>query len=130
MFYKNLLMAASVMLMLISHADDVDAHHSFSAQYDGDKPATLQGMVTKVEWRNPHVYFYLDVVNEDGTVTPWAFELANIAAMRGRGWSANTLQPGDMLEVFGFLARDGSPLLNATDVKNLDSGEELLTSSR
>jgi hypothetical protein len=102
------------------------AHHSFPAQYDINKPATLKGMVTKVDWRNPHVYFFMDVKNPDGTITEWSFELANVSAMRGRGWDKNTLTEGDMLEVSGSLARDGSPLLNATGVKRAD-GEELLS---
>lgn len=103
------------------------AHHSFPAQYDANKPATLKGMVTKVDWRNPHVYFFMDVTNPDGTITEWSFELANVAAMRDRGWDKDTLQAGDLLEVSGSLARDGSPLLNATEITR-DGGEKLLSS--
>lgn len=103
------------------------AHHSFPAQYDINQPGTVTGMVTKVDWRNPHVYFFMDVTNADGSVTEWSFELANVSAMRGRGWSRETLQAGDLLEVSGSRARDGSPLLNATDIKR-DNGEALLTS--
>ena len=69
----------------------------------------------------------MDVTNADGSITEWSFELANVSAMRGRGWEKDTLQPGDLLEVSGSLARDGSPLLNATEIKRKD-GEELLSS--
>src|SRR5688572_29083791 len=115
----------AVFLLSLSSAGLVYAHHSFPAQYDINQPATVKGMVTKVDWRNPHVYFFMDVTNEDGTTTEWSFELANVSAMRGRGWDKETLQAGDMLEVSGSRARDGSSLLNATAVKRAD-GEELL----
>jgi|APGre2960657505_1045072.scaffolds.fasta_scaffold290222_1 hypothetical protein len=104
----------------------VYAHHSFPAQFDINKPETVTGVVTKLEWRNPHVYFYMDVYDAQGKVQEWSFELSNVSAMRGRGWSKDTLQAGDMLEVGGSRARDDSPLLNATAVKRSDSGEELL----
>jgi hypothetical protein len=119
----------ALLLLSLSCAGFVQAHHSFPAQYDINKPATLKGMVTKVDWRNPHVYFFMDVTNADGTTTEWSFELANVSAMRGRGWDKETLQAGDMLEVSGSLARDGSSLLNATAVKRAD-GEELLAAGR
>ena len=84
------------LLMAFITAEVVQAHHSFPAQYDIDKPATMSGMVTKVDWRNPHVYFFMDVTNADGSITEWSFELANVSAMRGRGWEKDTLQPGDL----------------------------------
>lgn len=119
----------AIFLLSLSSAGFVQAHHSFPAQYDINQPATVKGMVTKVDWRNPHVYFFMDVTNEDGTTAEWSFELANVSAMRGRGWDKETLQVGDMLEVSGSRARDGSSLLNATGVKRAD-GEELLAAGR
>ena len=111
--------------LILANAGAVQAHHSFPAQYDINQPATVKGMVTKVDWRNPHVYFFMDVKNDDGTTSEWSFELANVSAMRDRGWDKETLQAGDMLEVSGSRARDGSSLLNATGVKRVD-GEQLL----
>jgi Family of unknown function (DUF6152) len=105
------------------------AHHSFPAQYDANRSETVEGIVTNVAWRNPHVYFYMDVFDEKGAVSEWSFELSNISAMRGRGWSSDTLQVGDRLEVTGFRARDNSLLLNARAVKRLDDGETLLSGS-
>jgi hypothetical protein len=119
---QSLLLGAALMLSGAAYA-----HHSFPAQYDINKPGTVTGMVTKVDWRNPHVYFFMDVKNPDGSITGWSFELANVSAMRSQGWSKETLHAGDLLEVSGSLARDGSPLLNATAVKRVD-GEQLLSS--
>jgi hypothetical protein len=129
MNHRNYPGITAVFLLSLASASLVQAHHSFPAQYDINKPATVQGMVTKVDWRNPHVYFFMDVTNEDGTTSEWSFELANVSAMRGRGWDKETLQAGDMLEVSGSRARDGSSLLNATAVKRAD-GEELLAAGR
>ena len=121
--FRNIIVAV---LCTIPVAALVQAHHSFPAQYDIDRPATIEGLVTKFEWRNPHVYFFMDVFDEEGNVEEWSFELSNISAMRNRGWSSETLQVGDLLTVSGSLARDNSPLLNATEVKRTDSGETLL----
>ena len=104
----------------------LQAHHSFSAQYDSERSETVEGIVTNVAWRNPHVYFYMDVFDAEGDVTEWSFELSNISAMRNQGWSRGTVNVGDRLEVTGFRARDDSHLLNARAVKRLDDGKTLL----
>ena len=129
MNHHNTPVFTAAFLLSLTSAELVQAHHSFPAQYDINQPGTVKGMVTKVDWRNPHVYFFMDVTNEDGTTSEWSFELANVSAMRGRGWDKETLQAGDMLEVSGSRARDGSPLLNATAIKRAD-GEELLGAGR
>jgi len=126
MFNVRLYKLAAVLLGCCLGAGWVQAHHSFPAQYDIEQPHTVEGVVTKVEWRNPHVYFYMDVYDDQNKVTEWSFELSNISAMRNQGWSSSTIAAGDLLEVFGSLARDGSPLLNATAVKRSDTGEKLL----
>lgn len=117
---------AGLLFLALCAAGVAQAHHSFPAQFDINRPATISGMVTNVQWRNPHVYFYMDVYDEEGNVEEWSFELSNVSAMRGRGWSSDTLKVGDLLEVSGSLARDNSPLLNATAVKRSDTGEVLL----
>ena len=116
----------SVLVFTLFTAALAQAHHSFPAQYDIERQATVEGLVTKVEWRNPHVYFFMDVFDDDGNVEEWSFELSNISAMRNRGWSSDTLHIGDLLTVSGSLARDNSPLMNATDIKRTDTDEELL----
>lgn len=101
------------------------AHHSFSAQYDAKQPVTVQGYVTKVEWNNPHTYFYLDVEDENRAISSWAFEMGAPVVLQRMGWTPRSLEPGDEVEVEGYLARDGSPLVNASSVLVLATGERL-----
>jgi hypothetical protein len=102
------------------------AHHSFRSQYDPDQPLTLSGWVTKIEWMNPHVYFYVDVVNEDtGDIENWAFEMGPPHLLQNRGWKRNTMQIGDEVEVHGTRARDGSRTANARRVTMKSTGEVL-----
>lgn len=122
---KSFGLAVSAGFLLLS-GGLLHAHHSFSAQYDSERSETVEGIVTNVVWRNPHVYFYMDVFDAKGEVSEWSFELSNISAMRNRGWSRDTLQVGDRLEVTGFRARDDSLLLNARAIKRVDDGSVLL----
>src|SRR5499425_1741790 len=83
------------------------AHHSFGAEYDVNKPITLTGVITKVEWSNPHSHFYLDVTDAKGNVVNWKFEGYNPAVLQRIGWKKDTtLKPGDKITVFGWQARD------------------------
>lgn len=92
-------------------------HHSFSAEYDATKPVQMTGTITKVEWMNPHVYFYMDVVNEaNGKVVNWACEMGSPNALQRQGWTRNTLQLGMKVSFEGTLAKDGSPKTNARNV--------------
>ena len=91
------------------------AHHSFAAEYDSAKPVTLKGAVTKVEWTNPHARFYVDVT-EGGKTTNWEFELGSPNGLMRRGWTRNSLKPGDTISVEGYMAKDGSKLANARNV--------------
>ena len=92
------------------------AHHSFAAEYDADKPVELKGVVTKVEWMNPHARFYVDVKDEKGQVTNWNLELASPNVLVRNGWKRTSLQVGDRVTVNGSLAKDGSTMANAKDV--------------
>jgi len=89
------------------------AHHSFAAEYDAKKPITLTGAVTKVEWTNPHVRFYLDVKDAAGAVTGWELSMGAVNGLLRRGWTRSMLEPGDTVSVDGYLARDGSRFANA-----------------
>ena len=91
----------------------VIAHHSFAAEYDANKRVTLMGTITKVEWTNPHVRFYLDVKDERGTVANWELEMGSATGLMRRGWAKTLLKTGDTVTVNGYLARDGSRLANA-----------------
>lgn len=90
----------------------VIAHHSFAAEYDRDKPVTIQGTVTKIEWMNPHVYFYMDVKEPSGTIAHWAVEGGAPTSLYRAGWRKDSLKIGDVVTVHGYLARDGSKLAN------------------
>src|SRR5580698_361055 len=100
------------------------AHHSFSAEYDSKKPVTLKGTVTKVDWMNPHVYFYLDV-ETDGKIVNWGLEMGPPNGLERSGWSRNTMQVGDEVVVEGTLAKDGSSQANVRSVTMADTGKKL-----
>jgi len=89
------------------------AHHSFAAEYDGQRPVTMTGTVTKVEWTNPHVRFFMDVTDAAGSVTAWEFTMGAVNGLLRRGWTTTVLSAGDVVTVNGYLARDGSHLANA-----------------
>ena len=88
-------------------------HHSFSAQFDASKAIRLTGVLTKVEWGNPHIYFYLDVKDEDGKAINWTFEGGSPTALSRRGFKRNDIKLGDTIIVDGYRARDGSRLVDA-----------------
>jgi Family of unknown function (DUF6152) len=96
------------------------AHHAFVAQYDASKSTTLRGVVTKVEWTNPHARFYVDVKDTTGKVTNWNLELASPNALRRLGWTRNILKPGDQVSVFVAPAKDGAKMANARTVTLAD----------
>lgn len=104
------------------------AHHSFAAEYDAAKPITMTGTVTKVEWMNPHARFYIDVKDDSGKVTNWELELGSPNGLMRRGWTRNSMKPGDTITVQGSLAKDGSNLANARTVK-LTDGRQLFAGS-
>jgi hypothetical protein len=94
----------------------VTAHHSFEAEYDRNKPITLEGKVTKVEWQNPHVYFYVDAPNERGVVANWAVEIGAPNGLFRSGWRRDSLKPGDEVTVEGFRAKNGTEHINGRSV--------------
>jgi Family of unknown function (DUF6152) len=98
----------------------VEAHHSFAAQYDANKPVTLKGTVTKVEWTNPHARFYIDVTDADGKVVNWNLEIASPNYLKRAGWSSTSLKQGDEVTVEGSLARSGANMANASTVTFAD----------
>lgn len=106
-------------------ADPLLAHHSFSAEY-GNEPANLKGAVTKIEWQNPHVFFYIDVRDEQtGKVTNWALEMGAPAVIQRRGWTRNSMKIGDIVLVEGTKAKNGKPLANARSVVLEKTGQKL-----
>jgi hypothetical protein len=104
------------------------AHHSFAAEFDANAPVEISGYVTKVEWTNPHVFFFVDVETEDGEFQNWAIELASPNGLMRRGWTRNSMQIGDVVTVTGTRARDGSYKANARAVA-LANGQRLFAGS-
>lgn len=102
---------------LVALAAPVFAHHSFAAEFDVAKPVTLTGVVTKVEWMNPHTYFYVDVKDSaSGKVTNWACEMGSPNGLTRQGWTRNTLKVGMIVALEGTRAKDGSTRANARNV--------------
>jgi Family of unknown function (DUF6152) len=96
--------AVALSLLLSS---TLDAHHSFSAQYDSSKPVEMRGTVTKVEWTNPHARVYIDVRDDKGQTANWNFEMASPNILVRNGWKQSTVKIGDQITVSGYLARRG-----------------------
>ena len=112
--------------LVLALAAPVWAHHSFSSEYDSNKPVNVKGAVTKIEWLNPHVYFYIDVRDEQtGQVVNWAFEMGAPAVIQRNGWTRNTMKIGDMVIVTGSLAKSGKPHGNARTVTLAATGQRL-----
>jgi hypothetical protein len=103
-------------LALVSAAAPVLAHHSFAAQYDSNKPITFTGTITKMQWQNPHIYFYVDVKDASGKVTNYAVEGGPPNTLYRSGWRKDSLKIGESVTVDGSKARDGSNLVNARSV--------------
>lgn len=101
------------------------AHRAVSLQLDGAEPVTVQGWVTSVEWTQPHTYFNMDVVGDDGELSRWAFEMGSAEDLQALGWTRRSLHVGDEVEVDGFLVRGESPLVNVASVRLLGTGEQL-----
>ena len=115
----------TIVLATVAAAVPMLAHHSFAAEYDSKKPVTLKGTVTKVDWRNPHVYFFIDVMDEAGKPAQWALEMGPPAGLQRAGWTKNTMKVGDDVVVEATRAKDGSNLANARSVTMASTGEKL-----
>ena len=105
------------------------AHHSFAAEFDEKKPINLKGVVTKIEWANPHTYFYVDVADGSGKVANWGIEIGSPNALTRLGWTRNTLKVGDTVTVEGSQAKDGALIGNGQVVILAATGKRLFAGS-
>ena len=119
---------ATILVLLVTTGPALLAHHSFSAEYDSTQPVKLTGTVTKVEWTNPHIWFFVDVKDDQGRVTNWAFSGGPPGVLQRRGISKSALKTGDVIVVEGFRARDGSNNASGGKVTFAD-GRSVFTAS-
>ena len=111
--------------LILSAASTVSAHHSFAAEYDINKKVTMTGVISKIEWTNPHTYYYLDVTDADGKVSTWALEGFPPSSLTRIGWKRDTIKVGDKVTVVAFLSHNGSLRANGREY-TLANGKKML----
>src|SRR5437667_4918674 len=118
---------ASLILIsgLLLAALPASAHHAFATEFDAQKAVKLKGIVTKIDWANPHVWFYINVKTENGTIENWGFEMGGPNSLRNSGWTKETMKIGDEVIVEGSLAKNGSRNVNAKSVMMASTGKKL-----
>jgi hypothetical protein len=114
---RFMMVAGLVVAVVVTIAQPVSTHHSFAAEFDANKPVSLKGAVTKLEWANPHIWVYLDVKDEKGVAVAWQCEGGPPNTLTRNGWGPNSLKTGDQVQIEGVLAKDGSKTCNARMVK-------------
>jgi hypothetical protein len=128
MKYAGFFCCAAVLALSAAASLPLAAHHSFAAEFDATKPITLTGTVTKVEWTNPHAFFYIDAKDEKtNEVANWAAEMNSPNSLMRMGWTRDSMKVDDVVTVQGSLAKDGSKLLNVRSVVVAKTGQRLFS---
>jgi hypothetical protein len=126
---KSLVCILSAGFGLLAASTASRAHHAFSAEFDAAKPLAMTGTVTRVEWQNPHTWFYIDVEDGRGGVASWGMEMASPNLLMRNGWTRSSLKIGDVVTVEGFHAKNGSNNANARVVTLTATGSRLFAGS-
>lgn len=116
----KIVLGLTVITAMLAARIPLMAHHSFAAEFDSNKQIKVTGTVTKIDWTNPHVWFYLDVKDESGKITNWGFEMGPPHLLQTSGWTRTTMKLGDTVTVQGSLAKNGSNRANARSVTTPD----------
>jgi hypothetical protein len=124
-----MMLVAFTLAGLVAAAAPGYAHHSFAAEFDANKPVRLVGTVTKVEWTNPHAWFYIDVMDDSGKLANWGWELGSPTSLVRLGWTRNSLKVGAVVTVEGSRSRDGSNAANARAITLNSTGQKLFGAS-
>ncbi len=118
------ILSITAALVLVGGPVAAAPHHSFTAEFDRERPIALTGIVYKVEWTNPHVWFYINVIDEDtGEVQSWGVELAAPSVLEGNGWGPDSLTVGEEVSVDGWMSRNGLPRINSRQVVLTSTGQ-------
>ena len=117
---RRIVLGLMIVATIIAAGMPLMAHHSFAAEFDNAKIVKMNGIVTKIDWTNPHVWFYMDVKDESGKITNWGFEMGPPHLLQGGGWTRTTMKLGDQIHVEGSAAKNGSNRANARSVTTPD----------
>jgi hypothetical protein len=117
---RQIVLGLMIVATIIAAGMPLMAHHSFAAEFDSAKQVKLTGVVTKIDWTNPHVWFYMDVKDESGKINNWGFEMGPPHMLQGQGWTRTTMKLGDIITVQGSMAKNGSNRVNARNVTTQD----------